>query len=124
NVFAGVVSMMTRLTNLLHREDSQVYYHIYQNQAIKPHYYAFRWITLLLSQEFPLPEVLRIWDFLFADDNRFSFLIDVCCSMLMLLHDDLLNGDFASNMKLLQNFPDKIDVSTIIRRAKKIRSTS
>jgi len=26
-----------------------------QNQEIKPQYYAFRWLTLLLSQEFELP---------------------------------------------------------------------
>ena len=47
--------MMTKLNNLLHHEDSQLYYQIYQTQVIKPHFYAFRWITLLLSQEFSLP---------------------------------------------------------------------
>jgi len=44
---------------------------------------ATRWLTLLLSQEFPLPDVLRIWDSLFADENRFDFLIYICCSMIM-----------------------------------------
>ncbi|KAI1290374.1 TBC1 domain family member 13 [Halotydeus destructor] len=116
----GVVSMMTRLTNLLSQEDKELYFHLYNVQAIKPHYYAFRWITLLLSQEFPLPEVLRIWDFLFADQNRFAFLISTCCAMLILLREDLLQGDFASNMKLLQNFPERFDVTTVIRAAKNL----
>lgn len=39
--------------------------------------------TLLLSQEFVLPDVIRIWDSLFADSNRFDFLLLVCCAMLM-----------------------------------------
>jgi hypothetical protein len=46
---------MTRLTTLLSKEDSELCHQITLIQAIKPHYYAFRWITLLLSQEFPLP---------------------------------------------------------------------
>jgi len=45
--------------------------------------YIFRWLTLLLSQEFSLPEVLRIWDSLFSDSQRFSFLIDICCAMIV-----------------------------------------
>lgn len=121
-IITGIVSMMTELTNLLLKNDSQLYCHIVTSQMIKPYYYAFRWITLLLSQEFPLPEVLRLWDFLFSDDNRFSFLLQICCAMLMLLHDDLMHGDFACNMKLLQNFPDKIDVSTVVTKAKSIRN--
>jgi hypothetical protein len=51
----GVVAMMTKLTNLLSSEDPELYHKLLHVQSIKPHYYAFRWITLLLSQEFPLP---------------------------------------------------------------------
>lgn len=54
-----------------------------QEQNIKPQFFAFRWLTLLLSQEFVLPDVIRIWDSLFADSNRFDFLLLVCCAMLM-----------------------------------------
>ena len=42
-----------------------------------------RWMTLLLSQEFTLPDVIRIWDSLFADEHRFSFLTEVCCAMMV-----------------------------------------
>ena len=28
-----------------------------------------------------------------------------------------MNGDFASNMKLLQNYPEDIDVAVILRKA-------
>lgn len=47
--------MMNRLTNLLSRIDRDLYEHIYVTLGIKPHFHAFRWLTLLLSQEFPLP---------------------------------------------------------------------
>ena len=29
------------------------------------------------------PDVIRIWDSLFADEKRFAFLIHLCCAMLM-----------------------------------------
>lgn len=48
---------MTKLTTALSKEDHELYHVLTQLQVIKPHYYAFRWITLLLSQEFPLPGI-------------------------------------------------------------------
>lgn len=49
---------------------------------MNPQFYSFRWLTLLLSQEFDLPEVLRLWDALFSDPQRFDFLNFCCVSML------------------------------------------
>lgn len=50
----GIGSMMKRLMNLLQEHDFNLWQRL-QMQDIKPQYYSFRWITLLLSQEFPLP---------------------------------------------------------------------
>lgn len=80
---SGIVSMMTKLNNMLLKMDNALYTQLNLNQSIKPHFYSFRWITLLLSQEFDLPAVLRLWDFLFADKNRFDFLIKICCAMIL-----------------------------------------
>ena len=56
----------------------------------------------MLSQEFSLPDVLTLWDALLTDESRTSLLINICCSMVFLTRDNILNNDFASNMKLLQ----------------------
>ena len=61
-----------------------------------------RWLTLMLSQEFPLPDVLRIWDSLLSDETRSDFLIDVCTAMILVTKDQIMVNDFADNMKLLQ----------------------
>ncbi|OTF70288.1 TBC1 domain family member 13-like protein, partial [Euroglyphus maynei] len=120
---SGIVSRMDRLVQILNKEDSELCQQINLIQGIKPHYYAFRWITLLLSQEFPLPDVLRLWDYMFSDENRFDFLLKLCCSMILILRDQLMSGDFASNMKLLQNFPDSIEITFIVARAKTIQAS-
>ncbi|NXC75392.1 TBC13 protein, partial [Anhinga anhinga] len=95
---------------------------LYQEQNIKPQFFAFRWLTLLLSQEFLLPDVIRIWDSLFADDKRFDFLLLVCCAMLTLIRDQLLEGDFTLNMRLLQDYPIS-DVHLILKKAKELQDS-
>lgn len=78
----GIRCMMSRLSNMLKAKDVSIYDHL-KSQELHPQYYSFRWINLLLSQEFPLPDVLRIWDSILSDENRFDFLIKICCSMIL-----------------------------------------
>lgn len=112
---SGIRQLMSRLMEKLNFVNPAIYIRL-KLQKLHPEYYSFRWLTLLLSQEFPLPDVLRIWDSLFADQDRFSFLINVCCAMIVLLKDHLLTGDFSSNMKLLQNYPST-DIQTVLTTA-------
>merc|ERR1711997_68209 len=91
------------------------------DQDIKPQYFSFRWLTLMLSQEFALPDVLRIWDSLLSDETRSDFLIDVCTAMVLVIRDQILINDFSENMKLLQNFPP-MDVHLILSMAATLTS--
>ena len=59
----------------------------------------------MLSKEFPLPDVLRIWDSILSDETRSEFLINVCCAMLTIVRSDILRNEFPDNMKLLQVGP-------------------
>ncbi|CAH1394609.1 unnamed protein product [Nezara viridula] len=112
---SGINKLMERLCSELKRNDHEVYMRL-QEQELRPQYYSFRWLTLLLSQEFPLPDVLRIWDSLLADTFRFSFLIFVCCAMIILLRDQILINDFPCNVKLLQSFPS-MDIQIVLNKA-------
>lgn len=79
----GILVRMQRLLMLLKKIDHDIHY-LFEKQKVKPEFYAFRWLTLLLSQEFRLPDVLRIWDSLFADQERnFEFLLYICCAMIV-----------------------------------------
>ncbi|XP_026461661.1 TBC1 domain family member 13 [Ctenocephalides felis] len=111
----GIKAMMSKVNEELKVEDFDVW-QLLKSQQLFPQYYSFRWITLLLSQEFPLPDVVRIWDTLFADEKRFDFLVHICCAMIITLRDQIICSDFASNVKLLQNFPP-IDIQVILNKA-------
>ncbi|XP_025414226.1 TBC1 domain family member 13 [Sipha flava] len=111
----GIVKMMQKVTDKLKENDPIVQNYLNKNE-IYPQYYSFRWLTLLLSQEFSLPEVIRIWDSLFSDSQRFSFLINICCAMIVLIRDQILAGDFSTIVKLLQNYPN-VETCVILNKA-------
>lgn len=78
----GIKQKMNQLSAMLKEKDAEVWQRL-DEQNLYPQYYSFRWLTLILSQEFPLPEVVRLWDSIFSDENRFDFLVRVCCAMIM-----------------------------------------
>ncbi|XP_012940740.1 TBC1 domain family member 13 [Aplysia californica] len=117
----GIGSKMNQLMAMVQKYDRPLWQRL-EDQELRPQFFAFRWITLLLSQEFQLPEVLRIWDSLFADKDRFDFLIYVCCAMLVSIRHELLRGDFPNNMKLVQRMGSTIDLQQVLTKARELSS--
>jgi len=115
----GITGLMNKLNSLLRSKDPELWQD-FENKSLNPQFYSFRWLTLLLSQEFELPDVLRLWDSLFADPVRFEFLLYVCCAMLVCLRENLLDGSFADNLKLLQSYPLQ-DIHCILRKAEEVQ---
>lgn len=112
---SGIINLMQQYCERLRRHDEELSRRLKQLDLV-PQYYSFRWLILLLSQEFPLPDVIRIWDSLFSDPHRFDFLLEVCCAMVIMVRNEILTNDFSSNVKLLQNFPST-DVQKVLTKA-------
>lgn len=118
----GIVGNMRRLNLLFKEQDHELWLDL-EDKKMNPQFYSFRWLTLLLSQEFELPEVLRLWDSLFADPERFNFFYCFCCAMLICVREKLLDGSFADNLKLLQSYPP-IDFQVIFAVAQKVHDNT
>lgn len=88
--------------------------------ALDPRYFALRWFTTLLCREFDLPDTIRLWDSLFASRDRSNFLVFVFVTLLLAQREALLEGDFASNLQLLQAYPPT-DVPEILARSEALR---
>ncbi|GLU09693.1 hypothetical protein SLE2022_265390 [Rubroshorea leprosula] len=120
NSSVGILSTLSRLSELLKANDEQLWRHLELTSKVKPQFYAFRWITLLLTQEFSFHSILRIWDTLLS--NPFGvqdMLLRVCCAMLLCVKSRLLSGDFAANLNLLQHYP-KINIEHLLRVAQEL----
>lgn len=101
----GVLASIQKLNDLLRRCDEELWAHM-NNVGVDPRFYSFRWLTLLSSQEFELPEVLRLWDSFFADRKRFDLHHYFCVGMLVNIRQDIISGDFANILRMLQQYPD------------------
>ncbi|XP_015063605.1 TBC1 domain family member 13-like [Solanum pennellii] len=116
----GVHSTLSKLSELLKTNDEELWHHLEFKTKVNPQFYAFRWITLLLTQEFSLHHIVRIWDTLLS--NPFGLqemLLRICCAMLMCVKSKLIRGDFVGNLKLLQHFPE-VDVEHLLQVAQGI----
>uniref|UniRef100_A0A803Q190 Rab-GAP TBC domain-containing protein n=1 Tax=Cannabis sativa TaxID=3483 RepID=A0A803Q190_CANSA len=122
NSVVGIRSTITRLSQLLKEHDEELWRHLEITTKVNPQFYAFRWITLLLTQEFNFADSLHIWDTLLSDpEGPQETLLRVCCAMLILIRRRLLAGDFTSNLKLLQNYPPT-NISHLLYVANKLRT--
>lgn len=121
NSVVGIRSTITKLSQLLKEHDEELWRHLEVTTKVNPQFYAFRWITLLLTQEFNFADSLHIWDTLLSDpEGPQETLLRVCCAMLILIRRRLLAGDFTSNLKLLQNYPPT-NISHLLYVANKLR---
>ncbi|MED6179888.1 hypothetical protein PIB30_004943 [Stylosanthes scabra] len=121
NSSSGILSTLSRLSDLLKVNDEQLWHHLEFTTKVKPQFYAFRWITLLLTQEFKFESILRIWDTLLS--NPFGvqdMLLRICCAMLLCVKSRLLSGDFVANLKLLQHYPEDINLEYLLQVAQDI----
>jgi hypothetical protein len=124
NSVVGIRSTMAKLTALLKKHDEELWRHLDVTTKVNPQFYAFRWITLLLTQEFDFPDSLRIWDSLLSNpDGPLEILLRVCCAMLMCIRSRLLGGDFTMNLKLLQHYP-YVDTNHLLHIAEELRIRS
>ncbi|XP_075504838.1 uncharacterized protein LOC142542215 [Primulina tabacum] len=121
NSVVGIRSTITRLSQLLKEHDEELWRHLEMTTKVNPQFYAFRWITLLLTQEFNFGDCLLIWDALLSDpDGPQETLLRICCAMLIIVRRRLLAGDFTANLKLLQHYPST-NISHLLYVANKLR---
>lgn len=122
NSVVGIRATIARLSRLLKEHDEELWRHLEVTTKVNPQFYAFRWITLLLTQEFNFADSLLIWDTLLSDpEGPQETLLRICCAMLILIRRRLLAGDFTSNLKLLQHYPST-NISHLLYVANKLRT--
>ncbi|GAA5890399.1 hypothetical protein JCM5296_002811 [Sporobolomyces johnsonii] len=98
---AHLHSLIATLDPLLHAAFSRL--------QIEPQLYAIRWLRLLFSREFPLPETLALWDGLFARDPSLQLTEHIAAAMLLRIRDPLLaaerDGGYGEFLQVLLRYP-------------------
>lgn len=102
----GVMSTIRNFERIVQFVDPELWDHLETNE-IRSEFYAFRWLTLLFTQEFNVPDVFRIWDFIFSfGEDICGVVIYIAAAMLVYKRDDILALDHLGTiLPFLQSYP-------------------
>ncbi|XP_036614276.1 TBC1 domain family member 5 isoform X1 [Trichosurus vulpecula] len=102
--------------HLLKKQDIELYMHL-NRLEIAPQIYGLRWVRLLFGREFPLQDLLVVWDALFADSINLGLVDYVFVAMLLYIRDALISSNYQTCLGLLMHYPPIGDVHSLILRA-------
>ncbi|GFP84365.1 tbc1 domain family member 5 [Phtheirospermum japonicum] len=136
-----VIEASTALYHLLSIVDSSLHAHLVE-LGVEPQYFALRWLRVLFGREFPLEDLLVVWDEIFARENkrlnkfnngdaesnfgvlespRGAFICAFAVSMILNLRSSLLATENATAcLKRLLNFPDDVGIEKILAKARSL----
>ncbi|XP_033732943.1 TBC1 domain family member 5-like isoform X2 [Pecten maximus] len=121
NSSIAIVSKLTRVHDyILKKFDPELHLHL-ERLDIAPQIYGIRWVRLLFGREFPMQDLLVLWDALFADGIGFDLVDYVFASMLLYIRDLLLASDYPQCLNCLMRYPPVADVHYLIEKARYLR---
>ncbi|KAF1996544.1 RabGAP/TBC [Amniculicola lignicola CBS 123094] len=89
---------------LLPKADPALASHLVKLEIV-PQIFLLRWIRLLFGREFPLDDVLNVWDALFAIDPTLELVDMISVSMLLRIRWQLIESDTNEAFSLLLRYP-------------------
>ena len=114
----GISGKVKRLKNMLKIVDKQLYDHL-TNNGFDFSILAFRWMSLMFSQEFLMMDLLRIWDYLLCNDDKYQNCYYFCLSIVLMKKDKLMKSQINEIFEVFQNIND-LEVENIITNAQYI----
>lgn len=121
----GIQTRIKGVNLLLREVDKSIYNHFVENE-LEIQFFMFRWYTLLFTQEYEMPDVLRLWDSILSFKisnsrkiDKFMYVSFLCIALMLMKKDEILKLDFAGILLSFQNF-DNLEVSYHITVATEI----
>ncbi|XP_055273014.1 TBC1 domain family member 5 isoform X2 [Moschus berezovskii] len=113
----AVVTKVNQIQDqLLKKHDIELYMHL-NRLEIAPQIYGLRWVRLLFGREFPLQDLLVVWDALFADGLTLTLVDYIFVAMLLFIRDALISSNYQTCLGLLMHYPLIGDVHSLILKA-------
>ena len=118
NSSAGIKARIQSFHETFQKVEPELWQH-FEDQAVNPQFYSLRWLMLLLTQEFQISDVLRLWDSLLSHPNKMVYLNFLCAAIAINSKEKLLTEEFSGIMETLQN-TDGYDLNKFLVIANKL----
>ncbi|XP_069032275.1 TBC1 domain family member 5 isoform X2 [Embiotoca jacksoni] len=113
----AIVTKVNRIQDqLVKKHDVELHMHL-NRLEIAPQIYGIRWVRLLFGREFPLQDLLVVWDALFADSITLDLVDYVFVAMLLYIRDALIASNFQTCLGLLMHYPPLGDINALLQKA-------
>ncbi|XP_022521028.2 TBC1 domain family member 5 isoform X1 [Astyanax mexicanus] len=113
----AIVTKVNRIQDqLVKKHDIELHMHL-NRLEIAPQIYGIRWVRLLFGREFPLQDLLVVWDALFADSITLDLVDYVFVAMLLYIRDALIASNFQTCLGLLMHYPPVGDIHSLLHKA-------
>ncbi|XP_061520839.1 TBC1 domain family member 5 isoform X2 [Phycodurus eques] len=113
----AIVTKVNRIQDqLVKKHDVELHMHL-NRLEIAPQIYGIRWVRLLFGREFPLQDLLVVWDALFADSITLDLVDYVFVAMLLYIRDALIASNFQTCLGLLMHYPPLGDINSLLQKA-------
>ena len=116
----GVNFRLREIGNFLKIIDYELFLHLKRNK-VKIEFYAFRWMTLFFTQDFEMPDIMRLWDSILSDPEIFEFLHLLVLAPIIIKRNEIMKENMSGIMMMIQNLED-ITVYDLIQTTIKIRN--
>ncbi|KDQ59571.1 hypothetical protein JAAARDRAFT_205600 [Jaapia argillacea MUCL 33604] len=91
-------------SNFLKSVDPELWRSLH-SAGIEPQIYGIRWLRLLFTREFPLPDAMVLWDGLFASDPSLDLAQWICVAMLIRIRNKLIPSAYTEQLTYLLRYP-------------------
>lgn len=113
----AIVTKVNRIQDqLVKKHDVELHMHL-NRLEIAPQIYGIRWVRLLFGREFPLQDLLVVWDALFADSITLDLVDYIFVAMLLYIRDALIASNFQTCLGLLMHYPPIGDINALLQKS-------
>uniref|UniRef100_A0A665WEE2 Rab-GAP TBC domain-containing protein n=1 Tax=Echeneis naucrates TaxID=173247 RepID=A0A665WEE2_ECHNA len=109
------------VNNPLSQDEGSLWNKFFQDKElkgmVKQDVLRTRWVRLLFGREFPLQDLLVVWDALFADSITLDLVDYIFVAMLLYIRDALTASNFQTCLGLLMHYPPIGDINALLQKA-------
>eukprot|EP00826_Nyctotherus_ovalis_P002758 TRINITY_DN10555_c0_g3_i2.p1 TRINITY_DN10555_c0_g3~~TRINITY_DN10555_c0_g3_i2.p1 ORF type:complete len:414 (+),score=112.91 TRINITY_DN10555_c0_g3_i2:73-1314(+) len=113
---SGINGKMQFISDLIRKVDPE-FHEFFKTNNIAVNTFALRWVMLLFAQDLQLEEVIRLWDTLLSDNERFLFFDYVLLQVILDSKEKAMEAAPHTINRVMGSLTEEIDLIRLLERA-------
>ena len=106
NLKGGILDRVFTLDLIVSHLQKDIYKILNKNN-VNIFHFAFSWINVFFCQEFVMPDLIRLWDIIFSEQDRFGFIYFFSMAILQIKKKKIEKKEFSSIISEIRNLENE-----------------